>query len=47
MRRTANVYRTDNKIGRTLKTALANAPKVLLTATPLQNSLMELYASSA
>ena len=27
----------------TLKTALASAPKVLLTATPLQNSLMELY----
>jgi SNF2 family DNA or RNA helicase len=41
--RLRNVYRTDNKIGRTLKTALANAPKVLLTATPLQNSLMELY----
>ena len=31
------------RIGRTLKGALANAPKVLLTATPLQNSLMELY----
>ena len=45
MRRTAlrNVYRTDNKIGRALKGALANAPKILLTATPLQNSLMELY----
>jgi ERCC4-related helicase len=41
--RLRNVYRTDNKIGRALKTALANAPKVLLTATPLQNSLMELY----
>lgn len=41
--RLRNVYRTDNKIGRTLKGALANAPKVLLTATPLQNSLMELY----
>src|SRR5690606_23021313 len=41
--RLRNVYRPDNKIGRTLKTALANAPKVLLTATPLQNSLMELY----
>ena len=41
--RLRNVYRTDNKIGRALKGALANAPKVLLTATPLQNSLMELY----
>lgn len=41
--RLRNVYRTDNKIGRALKSALANAPKVLLTATPLQNSLMELY----
>lgn len=41
--RLRNVYRPDNRIGRTLKTALSNAPKVLLTATPLQNSLMELY----
>lgn len=41
--RLRNVYRADNRIGRTLKTALGNAPKVLLTATPLQNSLMELY----
>lgn len=41
--RLRNVYRTDNKIGRALKRALSNAPKVLLTATPLQNSLMELY----
>ncbi len=41
--RLRNVYRTDNRIGRTLKGALANAPKILLTATPLQNSLMELY----
>ncbi|MEF9606276.1 SNF2-related protein, partial [Paracoccus sp. PXZ] len=37
------VYRPDNRIGRALKGALANVPKVLLTATPLQNSLMELY----
>ncbi len=41
--RLRNVYRTDNKIGRALKRALSNAPKILLTATPLQNSLMELY----
>lgn len=41
--RLRSVYRPDNRIGRTLKNALSNAPKVLLTATPLQNSLMELY----
>jgi len=38
-----NVYKTSNKIARELKDALADAPKVLLTATPLQNSLLELY----
>ena len=38
------MYRTDNKIARTLRSAIKNVPnKVLLTATPLQNSLMELY----
>jgi ERCC4-related helicase len=41
--RLRNVYRPDNKIGNALKKALANAPKILLTATPLQNSLLELY----
>jgi ERCC4-related helicase len=41
--RLRNVYRPDNRIGRALKGALENVPKVLLTATPLQNSLMELY----
>ena len=41
--RLRNVYRPDNKIGKALKGALSNTPKVLLTATPLQNSLMELY----
>lgn len=41
--RLRNVYRPDNRIGKALKGALANSPKVLLTATPLQNSLMELY----
>lgn len=41
--RLRNVYRADNRIGKALKGALASAPKVLLTATPLQNSLMELY----
>jgi len=41
--RLRNVYKPSNKIGRALKDALEHAPKVLLTATPLQNSLMELY----
>ena len=38
-----NLYRTDNKMGRTIQAALADYRKVLLTATPLQNSLVELY----
>lgn len=41
--RLRNVYKPDNKTANTLKNALGNAPKVLLTATPLQNSLLELY----
>jgi|GEM_PF-21815 len=41
--RLRNVYKTSNKTGRVLRAALSNAPKILLTATPLQNSLMELY----
>jgi hypothetical protein len=41
--RLRNVYKPSNIIGNTLKIALANKKKLLLTATPLQNSLMELY----
>lgn len=41
--RLRNVYKTSNKIGKALKEALAEKHKVLLTATPLQNSLLELY----
>jgi superfamily II DNA/RNA helicase len=42
--RLRNVYKTSNVIARTLKGALAKVQsKVLLTATPLQNSLLELY----
>lgn len=41
--RLRNVYRKDNKIGNAIKDALINKPKILLTATPLQNSLLELY----
>ncbi len=38
-----NVYRKENKTAKSIKRALANTKKVLLTATPLQNSLLELY----
>ncbi len=41
--RLRNVYKTDNKIAKAIKTALVNTPKILLTATPLQNTLLELY----
>ncbi len=38
-----NVYKNTNKIANSIKVAVANYPKLLLTATPLQNTLMELY----
>ncbi|MFZ5723350.1 MAG: SNF2-related protein [Pseudomonadota bacterium] len=42
--RLRNVYKTNNVIAKTLKDALEGVhSKVLLTATPLQNSLLELY----
>lgn len=41
--RLRNVYKPGNMIARTLKTALDGKPKILLTATPLQNSLLELF----
>ena len=41
--RLRNVYKTGNKISKAIKEALIDAPKILLTATPLQNSLLELY----
>ena len=41
-----NAYRTSNRTGQALKRALAGRKKLLLTATPLQNSLMELYGLS-
>ena len=41
--RLRNSYKPTNKIGNALKVALASSPKLLLTATPLQNSLLELY----
>jgi superfamily II DNA or RNA helicase len=41
--RLRNVYRKDNKIANALKEALAGKPKILLTATPLQNTILELF----
>ncbi|MBR7745625.1 SNF2-related protein [Undibacterium baiyunense] len=42
--RLRNVYKTSNVIAKALKEALEHVhSKVLLTATPLQNSLLELY----
>jgi adenine-specific DNA-methyltransferase len=41
--RLRNVYKPSNVIANTLRSALAGVPKLLLTATPLQNSLLELY----
>lgn len=42
--RLRNVYKPGNVIARTIKDALGHVHhKVLLTATPLQNSLLELY----
>lgn len=38
-----NVYKENNKIGRAIEFALRDKRKLLLTATPLQNSLMELF----
>ena len=38
-----NAYKPDNVIGRTLLNALQDRQKLLLTATPLHNSIMELY----
>ena len=41
--RLRNVYKTSNKIAREIKNAIQERPKILLTATPLQNSLLELF----
>jgi ERCC4-related helicase len=41
--RLRNVYKTSNKIAKAIKAAVIHSPKILLTATPLQNSLLELY----
>ena len=41
--RLRNVYKPSNKIANSIKSSVADRPKILLTATPLQNSLLELY----
>lgn len=41
--RLRNVYKPNNRIANTIKNALHKRKKVLLTATPLQNSILELY----
>lgn len=41
--RLRNVYKPGNKMARNIADAVGSSPKLLLTATPLQNSLMELY----
>ena len=41
--RLRNVYKSSNRIGISIKNAIHERKKVLLTATPLQNSILELY----
>lgn len=41
-----NAYRPSNKLGQAIRWAIEGRKKLLLTATPLQNSLMELYGLS-
>jgi hypothetical protein len=41
-----NAYRPSNKVGQGLRWATEDCRKLLLTATPLQNSLIELYGLS-
>ncbi|HEM8292353.1 TPA: DEAD/DEAH box helicase [Providencia stuartii] len=41
-----NAHRASNRIGQALKLVFNGRRKLLLTATPLQNSLMELYGLS-
>ncbi|HRH98907.1 MAG TPA: SNF2-related protein, partial [Prosthecobacter sp.] len=41
-----NAYRESSRIGQAIRHATAERRKILLTATPLQNSLVELYGLS-
>ena len=41
--RLRNVWRKTNKVAKKVKEAILSRPKILMTATPLQNNLMELF----
>jgi len=41
-----NAYRQSNRLGQSIRWAVKDRKKLLLTATPLQNSLIELYGLS-
>jgi len=41
--RLRNVWKGSNKVAKSIKASVSGRPLVLLTATPLQNSLLELY----
>lgn len=41
--RLRNVYKPQNRIANTIKAAIEPRKKILMTATPLQNSILELY----
>jgi len=41
--RLRNVYKPTNKISNVIKDALESRKKILMTATPLQNSILEMY----
>ncbi len=41
--RLRNVYKNGNKMATAISELVSDKPKILLTATPLQNSLLELY----
>jgi hypothetical protein len=45
--RLRNAYRKDHRTGQALRKGLRKCPKLLLTATPLQNDLMELLGLAA
>jgi len=41
-----NVYKPKNRMGKNIRNALIDTRKMLLTATPLQNRLEEIYGLS-
>lgn len=41
--RLRNVYKPTNKVSNAIKDALESRKKILMTATPLQNSILEMY----